>query len=57
MGRSATTLDEQLILLRSRGMILDLSEEKTKEILADIGYYRLGYYWIIMHLLGKHLST
>lgn len=45
MGRSATTLDEQLILLRSRGMILDLSEEKTKEILADIGYYRLGYYW------------
>jgi abortive infection bacteriophage resistance protein len=45
MGRRATTLDEQLILLRSRGMILDLSEEKTKEILADIGYYRLGYYW------------
>ena len=34
MGRRATTLDEQLILLRSRGMTLDLSEEKTKEILA-----------------------
>lgn len=26
-------------------MILDLDDAKTKEILLDIGYYRLGFYW------------
>lgn len=45
MGKQATTFDEQINLLKSRGMELDLSEEKIKEILGDIGYYRLGFYW------------
>lgn len=45
MGKQATTFDEQINLLKSRGMDLDLSEEKIKEILGDIGYYRLGFYW------------
>lgn len=45
MGKHATTFDEQINLLRSRGMELDLPEEKIKEILGDIGYYRLGFYW------------
>jgi abortive infection bacteriophage resistance protein len=45
MGHKATTLDEQVELLCSRGMDLDLPIEKIKEILGDIGYYRLGFYW------------
>ena len=26
-------------------MIMDLGENKAKEVLLDIGYYRLGFYW------------
>lgn len=44
MGRKAITLEKQLELLRSRGMIID-NPEKAKEVLLDIGYYRLGFYW------------
>lgn len=44
MGRKAITLDEQIELLRSRGMIID-DVEKAKEVLLDVGYYRLGFYW------------
>lgn len=44
MGRKAITLDEQINLLRSRGMIIT-DEEKAKEVLLDVGYYRLGFYW------------
>lgn len=44
MGAKATTLDEQIALLKKRGMLIaDVS--KAKEILLDIGYYRLGFYW------------
>lgn len=45
MGQKATSVLEQIDLLKSRGMILDLDSEKIKEILLDIGYYRLGFYW------------
>ncbi len=45
MGRIATSFTDQIELLKSRGMTLDLEEEKVKEILSDIGYYRLGFYW------------
>lgn len=44
MGRKAITLDEQIDLLRSRGMTIN-DEEKAKEVLLDVGYYRLGFYW------------
>ncbi len=44
MGRIAITLDEQVALLRSRNMIV-LNESKAKEILFDVGYYRMGFYW------------
>lgn len=44
MGRKAITLDEQISLLRSRGMIIE-EVEKAKEVLLDVGYYRLGFYW------------
>jgi abortive infection bacteriophage resistance protein len=40
----ATKIDKQIELLSSRGMIFG-SEEKAKENLLDIGYYRLGFYW------------
>lgn len=37
--------EEQLQLLISRGMSIDMENEKAQEILLDIGYYRLGFYW------------
>lgn len=40
----ATTIDEQIAKLRKRGMLIS-NVNKTKEILSDIGYYRLGFYW------------
>ena len=42
--KTATTLDEQIVKLAKRGMIIT-DEKKAKEILFDIGYYRLGFYW------------
>lgn len=44
MGNIAKTVDEQISLLQSRGMIID-NIEKAKEVLLDVGYYRLGFYW------------
>ena len=34
----ATTIDEQIQLFKSRGLIID-NEQKAREILADIGYF------------------
>lgn len=44
MGNIAKTVDEQISLLQSRGMIID-NIDKAKEVLLDVGYYRLGFYW------------
>jgi len=44
MGKVATTIEEQIALLESRGMVFDCEIEKVKETLLDIGYYRLGFY-------------
>lgn len=41
--KEAKTLDEQIAILRSRGVVIS-DEEKAKEYLSDIGYYRLGFY-------------
>lgn len=41
--KKALKIDEQISLLKERGVIFDY-EEKAKEILLDIGYYRLGFY-------------
>ena len=38
------TTDQQVALLRSRGMAIT-NENKAKERLARIGYYRLSAYW------------
>lgn len=43
MTKLATTIDEQLELLKSRGLTVK-DEDKAREILLDIGYYRLGFY-------------
>lgn len=43
MDKKATTLDEQIELLRSRGVEISC-EEKAKECLLDIGYFRLCSY-------------
>lgn len=42
--KQATTIDEQLKNLKNRGLQIDIGEEKAKEILNDIGYFRLGFY-------------
>ncbi|MDD4778535.1 MAG: hypothetical protein PHV53_09645 [Fermentimonas sp.] len=42
--KKATTIEEQITIIRERGIILDYSVDKCKEILSDIGYFRFGYY-------------
>lgn len=43
MDKKATTLEDQIRLMRSRGVQIE-DEDKAKEYLMDIGYYRLGFY-------------
>lgn len=45
MGQIATTIEQQIQLLKDRGMVFDCDDAKIKEHLLDIGYYRLGFYW------------
>ena len=45
MIKFATTIDQQLDLLEQRGLRIS-DREKAKEILLDIGYYRLGFLFI-----------
>ena len=42
--KQATNIEEQLALLKSRGMIIS-DEQKAREVLMDIGYYRMGFYF------------
>lgn len=42
--KKATTIDEQIALLRERGMTIE-RENKAREVLLNTGYYRLGFYW------------
>lgn len=43
MEKKATAIEEQIGLLEERGLIIP-DKEKAKEILMDIGFYRLGFY-------------
>jgi abortive infection bacteriophage resistance protein len=56
MGSKATTVDEQIQKLSDRGMIFEVNGgiEKAKEILLDIGYYRLGFYWYYFEIDKDH---
>lgn len=44
MGRKAKPLQQQIALLRKRGMIID-DEQKARDNLLEIGWYRLSLYW------------
>lgn len=49
--KKATSVDDQITKLRERGMIIEPEQEnKVKEALLDIGYYRLGFYWFPFEL-------
>lgn len=57
MGSKATTIEEQIKKLSERRMVFENKEEidKAKEILLDIGYYRLGFYWYYFQDEENHL--
>ena len=42
-NKRATTHEEQIAILRRHGVEIS-DEAKAREYLADIGYYRLGFY-------------
>ena len=46
MSKKALTAKEQIVVLKKRGMTFDCGEIKAEEILLDIGYYWLGFYWL-----------
>ncbi|CAM4285020.1 Abi-like protein [Gillisia hiemivivida] len=54
MAGVVTSVENQIKKLRKRGMDLDLEESKIKEILLDIGYYRLGFYWHPFEIDANH---
>jgi len=54
MAGIATSVEDQIEKLCDRGMNLDLPEAKIKEILLDIGYYRLGFYWYPFEINKDH---
>ena len=54
MGNIATNSNQQLEKLKERGMVMDYPDAKVKEILLDIGYYRLGFYWNPFEVNDKH---
>ena len=42
--KKAKSIEQQIELLASRGVLIS-DKEKAKEVLLDIGYYRLGFYF------------
>lgn len=49
----ATTVAQQLCRLKERGMKIE-DESFAEEILLDVGYYRLGFYWFPMEKKYPH---
>ena len=47
--KTATTIEEQITRLKDRGMSIG-DEKRASEILLDVGYYRLGFYWFPMEI-------
>lgn len=45
MAGVAITVDKQIEKLKGRGMVMDKGLPKAREVLLDIGYYRMGFYW------------
>lgn len=50
----AKTIQEQLIILRNRGMIFDNGEPFAISKLQEIGYYKLGFYWHYFEIDSNH---
>ncbi|MBQ8501262.1 MAG: hypothetical protein IJ494_03005 [Bacteroides sp.] len=42
--KEAKNIEQQIEILKSRGVVIS-NQEKAEEILLDIGYYRLGFYF------------
>lgn len=47
--KTATTIEEQIAKLKGRGMSIS-DDKRASDILLDIGYYRLGFYWFPMEI-------
>ena len=54
MAGIVTSVEDQIQKLIDRGMVLDISKDKIEEILLDIGYYRLGFYWYPFEIDDEH---
>jgi abortive infection bacteriophage resistance protein len=54
MANIATSIENQIVKLRKRGMTIDLDDTKISEVLLDIGYYRLGFYWHPFEIDSDH---
>lgn len=55
MAGKATTIDQQIKILTDRGVKIN-DVDKAKEVLLDIGYYRLGFYFYPFELSYPHLD-
>ena len=53
--KKALNIEQQIARLKERGMQFD-NEEKAKEILLDVGYYRLGFYSFPFEQSFPHLD-
>jgi len=53
-NKHATSVNEQIIILKERGLLIDVNDSKAAEHLLDIGYYRLGFYWYPFEKDEKH---
>lgn len=53
--KRATTIEEQIEKLKERGMLIE-NEEKAKELLLNVGYYRLGFYWFPFEKTYPHIN-
>ncbi len=51
--KKALKISEQIKVLKERGLIIN-DDEKAEELLLDIGYYRLGFYWYHFQEKGTH---
>lgn len=54
--KQATTFADQIKILESRGVVVG-NHDKAKEILADIGYYRLGFYFFPFEITYPFLDS
>ena len=58
--KTAISVNDQIQKLRARGMTINAGqEEKVREALLDIGYYRMGCYWFPFEVMqpGGNLVT